>query len=421
MKSVVYTAARTRRPIRHWVGLLLLLAAFMWSFKSPVVSYDRNAPNLYVLQAEAFLKGRLDITLHSHDLAVFNGRAFVPFPPAPALILTPIVALFGIARAHPVLFALLLTASNVVVLRRILSRLGVDASLHVWLLAAFFLGTSYWMAVEASWGVWLFAHIVAVTFLLLAIAESLGRGRGWLTGALLGGAFLSRQLTLFAAIFLIAALWRNARFSEPRQRLQNLLGFSLSVAGALAIYLSFNYLRFGSPFDTGYEYLALTDFLHLRVEQYGLFSPAYIPFNLIYLFLQGFHLAFYSLDVLSGVELDNFGTSLLGASPFLIVAFYSNRKDRLVQTAWLTIGVIMLGHLLYYNNGWIQIHVQRFTLDYWPILILLVALGMQRQREIAQERLWQWMIGYAIVLNLFAFVLLPYVNSFLEWWYAHFQ
>ena len=393
-----------------WSALLglLVLVSLLGRINRP------GTENLYVRQAEAFLHGKLAIGEYGWDAAVVQGQNFVAFPPAPALLLTPLVALLGPAATPTVAVSFILFALTLFVAWRVLARLALPAAMRFWVLLAFGLGTPLWLAVQWSDGVWFLAHVVAVFFLTLAIHEALGRRRGWIAGLFLAGAVVSRQFTLFAAIFLVVALWQRGE-SSVRSRWLNLAGFALPLLVAGAGYLWFNAARFGSPFDTGYNYLRVNDFLLLRFKDYGLFSPAYVLFNLIYLFVQGFHVDFTAPNQLSGLEIDPFGTSLLAASPFVLAAFFA-RRDRLVWAAWAVVALTAFVTLFYYNNGWVQFNAQRFTLDFWPVLLIPLALGLKAQFAAGQARLWQWLIGYAVALNVLALVLLEPLNELLRAW-----
>ena len=69
--------------------------------------------------------------------------------------------------------------------------------------------------------------------------------------------------------------------------------------------------------------------------------------------------------------------------------------------------VTMTHQLLFYNNGWIQFNTQRFALDYLPIVIFLVALGIHR----TGGRWWKFAIAYAVTLNLLGIVALPAIQK----------
>ena len=211
-----------------------------------------GAGNLHAHQARAFLSGHLDIGAPGFfDSATFGGRAYVPFPPMPAILLMPIVAAVGVDRTDVPILALALTLLNVGVGYRLARRLGLPPRDRVWWLVAMFLGTGYWYAILGSGGVWFFAHIVAFTALLLAVAEAWGKGRGPLVGLAFAAAFLSRQLTLFAGLALAARLWSHPRFLDRRARLLNLAGFGATAGASVAAYLVFNHARFGDAFETG--------------------------------------------------------------------------------------------------------------------------------------------------------------------------
>ena len=243
---------------KHKVWSLLLGLLVLGSVLGPLVSHP-GTDNLYVRQADAFLHGRLAIAEYGWDAAVVRGQNYVAFPPVPALLLTPVVAALGPIAANTVAISLILFALTLVVAWRITARLELAPDQRWWVVLAFALGTPMWIALQRSDGVWFFAHIVAVFCLTLAIHEALGRGRGWVTGIFLAGAVLSRQFTLFAAIFLVAALWQIDVTAPRRTRWLNLAGFALPLLIAGAGYLWFNAVRFGHPLDTGYNYLRVND------------------------------------------------------------------------------------------------------------------------------------------------------------------
>lgn len=192
----INTVSRKRRQILLTVLLLIVIASVV-----PKVREDSGKRNLYVYQADAFLQGRLyiDNIVHLSDISTYNDRKYVAFPPFPAVVLMPFVALLGVTATRVTLIGVALTIVNVFTLNRILKRLKVEPETIPWLLAAFFLGTGYWLCIRETCSVWYFAHMVALTCLLLAIDSMIGMRRCLLSGAFLGMAFLSRQLSLWAA------------------------------------------------------------------------------------------------------------------------------------------------------------------------------------------------------------------------------
>ena len=363
--------------------------------------------NLYTYQAQAFLNGKLNIEENLNSLpaevALSNGKYYNIFPPFPTLILLPFVAVFGAANVKVTLVAFMIGLLSCYLLYRILKLLEVDPILSIWVLAAFMLGTAYWQTLRHSDGVWMFAQIVSVCCIFLAIHEALGKGCGTLAGLFLGAAFLSRQLSIYSSIFIIILLWRNP---NPPQKKANLLGFLAIFGICLFSYVAFNYLQFGT-FETGYAKMVLKgvapeDFGGELYQKYGLFSLAYLPFNATYMFLQGFHIDFNAGKQI--IDLDPYGTSLIAASPFVFASFFAKLEHIKLWAAWLSITLTLIHMLLYFNNGFIQFNAQRFTLDFMPILIILVALGLKNISNDLSKMI-KGAIIYAIILNTVTLVL----------------
>lgn len=391
---------------------LVVLAAGVIDSVTDVLPDDDSVGSMHALQAEAWLDGELELGRSVEDVAEYDGKVYSPYPPAPALVLLPLVAVFGLNGPLPTLAALGMSALAVWFAWRICQRVGLARTPTLMLLLGLFLGTAYWACVLSSAEVWFFAHVVAVTFLLGAFDSAL-RGRALATGLFLGAAVLSRQMMIFALPFLVALLLEAPEGNgngdgddAPPDRRCNALQVALFAAPFLvlvAAYCMLNAARFSGPFDTGYSSIDLSGFLETRVDKYGLFNPAYVPFNVEHMFLQGFQLDYTGDQHLTVEGTDPFGTSLTIASPFLFFAFLARGRQRLLVAAWASIGLCLLGQLLYYNNGYAQTNAQRFSLDFVPMLFVLLVWGVQR----AKTRLWQAAAAFAVALNFFAFVVVP--------------
>jgi len=380
----------------------LVLIGFVWLS----IRIDGTHPlNLYVIQADAFLGGSISIPETEFDVAVVGDNYYVAFPPAPAVLIMPLVAAFGASNSYLLPFCLVLSTANILLLNNIFRKLPTPPDSIPWLTAAFVLGTGYWLCVTLSDGIWFLAHVAAVTGLLLATSEAVGKRRGTIVGAGAGMAFLSRQLCVFAVIFLLVAMWRADR---PRHDRVRQIAIALGIMAVLsAAYLAFNWVRFGGPFNTGYEFLVLHEgFLINRFEEYGLFHPAYVPVNLYHMFLAGPHIAFGGPLALQPAAISGFGTSLLVASPFVVTAFYAKWDRPLLISLWVSVGLMLVVQLLYYNNGWVQFNTQRFTLDFLPLVMVLVALGTRHFNPI----LWKALVGYAVLLNALTLYVLMLVR-----------
>lgn len=404
------------------LALLLILTLSVW----PMLVAAEGQFNLHVAQAGAWLHGRTDVPPGA-DVAAFNGRNYVSFPPFPSLLVLPVVAMAGVPATNTVLIALLLSALNIALLLLICRAWQIDLHIALWASAGFILGSAYWQAVFNSGGVWNFSHVVSVTCGLAAIYAAKRTGLGLPAGLFVGLSFLTRQLTIFLAIFVMMVLWQHPRSGTRSSRWVQLALFSTVIAICVAAYLGYNTLRFSDPLQTGYAFMPLSGFLKERFDHYGLFNLHYLPFNLYYLLLAGFELTFAPPAYLHPPGLNPFGTSITFASPFIFTAFMARGNRRLLLAAWISIALIFTPQLFYYNNGWMQYNAQRFTLDAWPALFVLIVLGAQHtarlpnpqpsfsldlrpdSRNEVPRRLWRAAILFAIALNAITWAILTKV------------
>lgn len=332
------------------------------------------------------------------DVAYVDGRLESPYPPFPSAVLVPFVAVFGVASPAATVLAVLLTPVVAVLVARTARRLGADSEAAAWLAVAAVLGTGWWSAVLGSDTVWFWSHVVAVAALVLALHEA-AHGRALTAGAALGCALLSRQLTVLGLLPVLALL-AFAHRDGHRRWVAAALG---PVAAAVGVYLAVNAVRFGSPFDTGYDALRSGSFAAARLREHGLWDLAYVPFNLWHLFVAGPNLSFGGDEVLEPLGMDPFGTSLTVASPFLLLGLRAGGDRRVRAAAWVAVAVVLGAHTLYFNNGFVQTNTQRFALDVVPVLLVLVALAV---RDVPRW-VWQATIGWAVGLNVLALWAVP--------------
>jgi 4-amino-4-deoxy-L-arabinose transferase-like glycosyltransferase len=363
--------------------------------------------NLYTYQAQAFLDGKLNIEEDINNLpgevALSGGKFYNIFPPFPTILLLPLVAAFGASGVKVSLVAYVIGLLSCYLLYKILKHLEVDSTQSLWIIAAFMLGTAYWQTLRYSDGVWMFAQIVSVCCIFLSINEAHGKGRGALAGLFLGLAFLSRQLSIYSSIFIIVTIWQNP--NSPKNK-ASLLYFLAVFGICIFSYLAFNYAQFGE-FGTGYSNMVVKgvrteEFGGELFQKYGLFSLAHLPFNTIYMFLQGYHVGFNESKQI--ITLDPYGTSLVAASPFIFISFFAKMERTKLWAAWLSITLALIHMLLYFNNGFIQFNAQRFTLDFMPIMIILIALGLKNASN-DLSKLIKGAIVYSIILNVITLAL----------------
>jgi len=366
--------------------------------------YNEGDQNFYLQFSQSLLHGQLNLPSSLEDirdLAVYNGKIYLPYPPLPAIILTPFVAVFGVAHVNTVAIATIMACICLYLMHRVFIKLKIDSHFIPWLMVGLFFGTGFWYALFVSHHLNAFAHITSFLFQLLIINEILGKRRWWLVGILIGFTFLTRQFTFFYVVFAAGFMLYEYKTEKNKIRFMDILSFILSVGSFVILYLLYNYARFGNPLDTGYNHIIYIGVLSDRVQQYGVFSTKYLLFNLYSTLIKGFNIEFEGKTYLKIKDMDSWGTSLLSASPFLIASIKAQWPKILKYSAWVTISIIYIGQLFYHNNGYQQVNTSRFCLDFLPLLIVLVSLG------ISKMPLWltKAMVTYAILLNIVSFII----------------
>jgi hypothetical protein len=177
------------------------------------------------------------------------------------------------------------------------------------------------------------------------------------------------------------------------------LALGLPILAAVAVYCLYNWLRFGDPMDTGYAYLMTdadgeTNFIGHRIQDIGLFSSRYVPFNLVHLFFEGPNFGFTNEYLTQFGGVSPLGTSILIASPFILLAWFVPLKRQIV-VGLLCAATICITMLFYHNNGYSQYGVQRFTLDWLPVIFFALAMGPIKDQGPA----FRVLVVYAIALN----------------------
>jgi hypothetical protein len=359
------------------------------------VSLGRHslAPH-FVYLAESFLHGHLDL-LHvpnpPYDLTCFEGRWYVSFPPLPALLMLPLVALRGLAVSD-IAFSVVVGALSVSLFCLVLARLGIrDLGFGLWLCVLLGLGTPLWYC-AALGSVWYTAHVVAVACTCLYALEVVGENRPVLAGLWLGLGFLARAPVLLAFPVSLVPGLQKAR--NRREATRALLLFALGIAPALLGQAAYNWTRFGSPLEFGYRWMNSPGPLLERQVIWGQFSLRFLPENLYTLLIRP---PLVSLAPLR-VEPDPWGMGLLLTCPALLLTLggtlamvrqrLSGRRHlgspgaapgplavrSLRLGLWLAVALVQVPSLLYFNTGSYQFGY-RFALDWLPLGVLLAVPG----------------------------------------------
>ncbi len=343
-------------------------------------------------------------------------QCHVGLPLGPAFLMYPLRFLFGSALATQWLGALL-GGLAVALMDRLLSWWleairgeGVlKGGERVMLLGLAGLGT-LWIWLVPQGEVWFFAQTVATCGFTLALV--LAWRRRWLgAGLAYGLAITSRPTLLLGLPILLAILTYQAgsgdRLGGPDRtsRLRGLLTAMVFPTLFGVLHLVLNFFRFGSPLEFGYSYLLTPPELRQAFETYGQLSFHFVPINLRYLFYQPPVPAVSDSGVWSFPFLasDPWGMGLIFVTPAFIgvlLSFGGRWRGRgLVAACWLSLVLVTLPALFYFNTGWVQ-WGGRYLLDAWPLWLLLTALGLGR----LDRRVAALLVAASIVSNVVAAV-----------------
>jgi hypothetical protein len=373
--------------------------------------FDAGRGDFFYL-ADAFLHGRtwLDIRLGPNDVIPSDGHYFVPFAPFPAIALMPLVAVTGPLTADQIETGInaVLAAVAVGMCWWLLARQGVERLTdRVWLTVLFGFSTQI-LWVTTRGGVWHTGHLIATTLTFACLIELEGRRRAVLIGLVAGAAFLTRAPLAFAVPFYAlmlhplrdgAAATRDATAevgayigrAADAIPWRQWVWLGLGVLPSIAFFFLYNQLRFGTPFESGYNLATLPDWLAQK-RAIGLFSIAHIPMNLDY-FL--FHLPRPIPDP-PFFKPDGLGMSVFITSPGLLFALRADwRRPRNWWLAGATIAVL-IPTLLYYGGGWLQ-YGYRYFLDSVPFVMALCGSAAVVRGGVGWG--WRLLIAFGVLVG----------------------
>ena len=268
------------------IVLLALAAAHLLFYIFTGKDFSSGSYNTYVIQAESWLSGRLDVDNRSWlELAVYEGRYYVSFPPFPSVLLTPLVFLFG-EGADAFLAAASLAVGGVFTYKLCL-KLGLHSSSSFLLTLLVFLGTNMWQISVDSW-VWFLAQNLSFTLTVISLyCASCGRKGSAMF--FLAAAVGCRPFQILAFPLVIYLLMNRDNDGSEKSaggfvsRLLRLVFHRIYVyipALILVIfYMWLNYARFGNVFEFGHNYLP-----EFTSSENGQFSLSYAAENFMTLF-----------------------------------------------------------------------------------------------------------------------------------------
>jgi hypothetical protein len=356
---------------RKWLGFVVVfgVTAIVYTLGASLNIQEQSGAPHFVYLADAFNHGNLVLEARppeweENDWTEYEGEWSVSFPPAPAILMMPFVAISG-KSFNDVIFTLILGAFNAALFFELVPRVGnhltekIDVSkpTQIFITIGFAFGTIHWWL--SSFGqVWFTAQIVATTFLLLALLETFGQQRPFGVGLWLSLAALARPPILLA---LPVFAWLLLPKNPARKLAWGLI--PLAVVGiGMGVY---NFVRYNNPLELGYQYMQLEYLLAKRIEATGSFNLIYLPENL--------HNAFWKMPEFRNtcpyVVMDGWGLSMLFSTPLLLLIILAPWREKAVYTMATGALLVAIPSFLYYNTGYLQAGY-RYALDFLPMLFV---------------------------------------------------
>ena len=245
-----------------------------WPWKS-------QAYNSYILQAQSWLEGRLDLGRDYPylELAIFNNKYYVSFPPFPSYVMLPFVLIGWNSCDSMIAFAVSLLGAAYAF--KILRHFNIDSKASIFFALFLTVGSNWLMTAQNAW-VWFIAQNMAFTLSLMAIYYALKNKIG-LSLAFWACAVGCRPFQILYLPALLYLIYNAHKAVNPEDKIIDIIKkryLALVPMAVIALsYIILNFARFGNITEFGHNYLPE----HTNSEL-GQFNLSYIKENIGSLF-----------------------------------------------------------------------------------------------------------------------------------------
>jgi hypothetical protein len=381
-------AARIYRAFRRHPDIMISVLIAVVTIAVYLFTSSRDPQNLdyFVRLADAFLHGRIYLTEAPswlNELIPKDGVFYVAYPPMPAVVLAPFVAIWGLHFPQQVA-SCLFGGISVGLAYLVFGLFALRTRVRLLLTLVFGFGTVLWHVSEVG-SVWYLSHSTAVMFSLLALVFALRRRMPFAVGLFLGAAAISRLPVGLTAPFYLGTLldlgWPPKIPLDRIATLRRTLLFGAGLAIPAGAYLLYNLARWGSVVDESYVLIpgVLQDPIYAN---YGILSIFYIPRHIYAIFLRSWNY----VDDPPFFQPSLWGLSLFFTTPLYLWLAKARLRDPLVLWAVVGIGLTLIPIVTHGNVGISQFGY-RFSLDFQPLMFVILATvfarGMSRPATIA--------------------------------------
>jgi hypothetical protein len=386
---------------------------------------EHTAYNHYALLADAWLHHRQDLAngpppyTMNNDFAEHDGKTYISFPPFPAVLMVPFVALAGSPEnfrdGQFVIWLSGIAPAGLFLVLEKLRRTGRSPRTerqNIVLSLLFAFGTVYFFtAVEGT--VWFAALVVAAALSTVYMLAALDAERPVLAGSMMACAYLTRPPMLAMSLLFAMEALRVSRRKEAEAGASKTLRrvvdgldiaalarryvyFAVPVVLAFGVLTWMNWTRYhrATPVPIGHEFLTVA--WRARIQKWGLFGYHYLAKNL--------GVALTSLPWLpskdgasqlgSAFKINEHGLALWFTTPLYFWLLWPKRFEGEPDRKWLYVVLALSAalpaamELLYQNSGWRQFGY-RFSNDYVVLLFAMLAVGARPMRGLfAAAAVW---------------------------------
>lgn len=345
--------------------------------------FAANIYNSYSLQANAWLSGRLDLGRnYSHlEIALYNGKYFISFPPFPSVVLLPFALFFGTATPDALIVLFMAAVSGVYAFK--LADIFLDNFNASFFLSLFVCVGSNFLFLSNSGAVWFMAQAFAFAFTLMSLYYACKKsGKGCKPALSLFFLCCAMGCRPFQAVYLPVVLYL-IYINKKLPLIQFIKKIMLWAAPALILgvfYMLLNYARFGRIFEFGHNYLP-----EFQEAAHGQFSTHYLAENIKNLLrlpkLSGGKITF---EKFNGTAFWLVSPAFLSYAVLFVKRVFERKKMTLAERViFFAVPFFILLHFLLLclhrtMGGW---HFgNRYTVDALPVLLLgIVSLKPDRK------------------------------------------
>jgi len=353
------------------VGWMLFVAA-VYGTATYVRSQAGNwgPDHMMILANDILAQHRFDLTTLTtiNDIVTVDGRhyqAMSLLPTVPYFVFVPFEFLWPFSRWIVSAVIGILAGWAALPLAR---RYGPGGSADYWLAALGAFGTLlFTLTIEGNF--YYLAHLESVLLISLALIEWKGARRPVVLGLLIGISGLARP-----TLWIVAVPFGLALLAGNRSRLVTSVAFGAPLAAAVLVTGWFDYVRFGSPLETGYGISWIEPPLE-AIRRQGLFSIVHAPDNLRLFFTGGIDSI---RDSFPWIVPSTQGHSIFLTTPAVLIALNAGIRDRTNLVLWASTILTAIPVFLYYGGGGASTYGFRYEMDFMPFLVALVGVALTR-------------------------------------------